>query len=109
MELPAKQVVPARTLRQHQPHAIERLPDGAMLLEERSYAPLTGRLDSRWTHIAADGTRTEGAIHPRGYTAAEYVRMFERAGLSLAGAWGWFDGSELEMDSRRMILMAERG
>jgi hypothetical protein len=79
-----------------------------MLLEERAYEPLTGRWNTRWTHIAPDGARTEGSIHPRAYTAAEYSRMFDRVGLRLLQAYGWFDGSPLDMDARRMILVAGR-
>ena len=34
--------------------------------------------------------------------------MFERAGLRLIEAYGWFDGSPFDMDARRMILIAQK-
>jgi hypothetical protein len=42
------------------------------------------------------------------YTFPEFERMLASAGLRVANAWGNFDGSDLTMQSHRMILLAEK-
>lgn len=36
-------------------------------------------------------------------------QLLERAGLGLLRVWGSFNGEEYSLDSRRMILLAQRG
>lgn len=56
-----------------------------------------------------DGERADRSIFDvRLYAATELISMLESAGLELAGAWGWFDGSSYDLDSRRTILLARR-
>ena len=40
--------------------------------------------------------------------ATEIIDMFRQVGLEFVSAWGWFDGTDYDLDSRRMILMARR-
>ena len=98
----------SRTLRQFQPVAVTRVDDGTLLVEERAYIADAGRLETHWTVVAPSGERREGDFQVRAYTATEYRGMFERAGLRLSASYGDFDGSPLHMDSRRMLLVAEK-
>lgn len=97
-----------RTLRHWQSTGVERGPDGALLVDEREYDVLGGRLHSHWTSIAPDGARHESDIHPRAYTPAELRGMFERAGTRVTAAYGDFEGAPLSVDSRRVILVATK-
>ncbi|MEX2245526.1 MAG: methyltransferase domain-containing protein [Dehalococcoidia bacterium] len=96
------------TLRSFQFSTVTRLPDGTLLIEERTYDVLGGRIDSIWTHVSPSGERHEGEIHVRMYTPAEHRRMIEAAGMRVTASYGNFDGSPLALDSRRMILLAEK-
>ena len=58
--------------------------------------------------VAADGTRRSFQTMVRMYTLPELVSMLERAGLRFLRVWGDFDGGELGLDSRRLILLAEK-
>jgi hypothetical protein len=42
------------------------------------------------------------------YTLTELVGMLARAGLTYRAAWGDLDGSPYTLDSRRMIVLAEK-
>jgi SAM-dependent methyltransferase len=97
-----------RTLRHWQPTGVERGPDGTLLVDEREYDVLGGRLHSHWTSIGPDGSRHESDIHPRVYTPAELRRMFDRAGMRVMASYGDFDASPLTPDSRRVILVATK-
>jgi SAM-dependent methyltransferase len=97
-----------RTLRGFQPSSVQRLDDGTLLIEERKYDAISGRIDSIWTRVEPDGKRHEGDIHVRMYTPAEYAAMFRRCGLGLAASYGDVDGSPLTMDSPRLVLVAEK-
>jgi hypothetical protein len=43
------------------------------------------------------------------YTLRELTGMLERAGLCFRQAWGGFDGRDYSLDSRRIIVLAEKG
>jgi hypothetical protein len=58
--------------------------------------------------VAPDGARHQADIHFRMYTPAEHRRMLAAAGLRIIATYGNFDGSPLTLDSRRMILVAEK-
>lgn len=98
----------SRTLHQFQPVSVLRSDDGTMLIEERGYDPLSGRLRTHWSVVAPDGTRREGDFAVRAYTATEFRDLFARAGLRLVAGYGGFDGSELTLDARRMLLVADK-
>ena len=84
----------------------EDLEDGTLWLEERRYDIPTGRNEVTWTFVGQDGRRGELRHSLRLYTPAELVAMLRRAGLELEQTWGDYDGAELSLDSRRLILLA---
>jgi SAM-dependent methyltransferase len=82
------------------------LSDGATMLEERVYDAVRGRFETCWTFVGIDGERREHRFSHRAYTAPELAGMAEAAGLAVEHRWGGLDGSELEMASRRIVLVA---
>jgi SAM-dependent methyltransferase len=83
------------------------LSDGTVMLEERVYDAPRGRFETCWTFVHGGGRRERRFSH-RAYTAPELGTMAEAAGLAVERFWGGFDGSELEMGSRRIVMLARK-
>jgi len=83
------------------------LSDGTILLEERVYDAARGRFETCWT-FTSGGERREHRFSHRAYTAPELSAMAAAAGLEVEVLWGGLDGSELEMASRRIVMLARR-
>jgi SAM-dependent methyltransferase len=96
-------------LRSYEARSWRQSQDGTVVLEDSAIDLLTGRNRSEWTAIAPDGSRHSGRVVVRMYTLREIVGMLDRAGLRFRRAWGGFDGQDYSLDSRRMIVMAEKG
>ena len=84
------------------------LESGGVMLHRGSFDLLTGRNEVTWTFIREDGGRSELTHSLRVYTPHELARMFELAGLTVAGSWGGFDGQELGFDTWRLILRGNK-
>lgn len=85
-----------------------RAPDGSILLKERCWDPLTGRNHEEITLIAPDGSRRRYRLSMRMYGATELAAMLASVGLTVRRVWGDFDGLELALESRRVIVLAEK-
>jgi SAM-dependent methyltransferase len=83
--------------------------DGTLYLEERRFDFLAGRQRRRVLAILPDGTRDEREIDLRNYTLTELTAMLLRAGLRVQNFWGGYRGREYGLDTRRMIVLAEKG
>lgn len=83
------------------------LSDGTVMLEERAYDTARGRFETCWTFTSGDERREHRFSH-RAYTAPELVAMAAGAGLDVERLWGGVDASELEKDSRRIVMLARR-
>jgi SAM-dependent methyltransferase len=81
---------------------------GTPMLMLNEYDLLRGRNNSTWTFLKPDGSRTELRHSLRVYAPHELASMLERAGLAVVGSWGGFDGSELSVESWRLILRARK-
>jgi SAM-dependent methyltransferase len=81
--------------------------EGRLLLEQRTFDPLTGVSQSTQTLIDGTGTRETRTFSVRVYTATELLRMLERAGYSDAKAYGSFDGEPFTT-STRLVMVASR-
>lgn len=81
---------------------------GDLVLGEREFDPIKGRLDSREVTIHEDGTRSATSHSLRLYTYTELDIMLQQAGLSIQSAYGDFDGSPFTRQSRRMIVIARK-
>lgn len=64
------------------------------------------RFEARGWHQLSDGTVM---LEERFYdTAPELIAIATGAGLAVEQVWGGLDGSELEMDSRRVVMLARK-
>ena len=86
----------------------DELSDGTVVLTQRDYNLLTGNNEERRTYIAPDGSKREVDLTWRMYFYPEFVKMLNHAGLAPIQVFGNFDDSEYTLDSRRMIVLAER-
>jgi hypothetical protein len=77
------------------------------MLEERAYDAPRGRFETCWTFVRG-GERREQRFSHRAYTAPELAAMAAAAGLGVEHLWGGMDGSELEMGSRRIVMLARK-
>lgn len=90
------------------PESWSELEDGTLWLERRSYEPTTGRGQAHWTFVRLDGSRVTHSFDHRIYAVSDYFELLRAAGLEPVRWFGGFDGSELTLDSWRLILVAER-
>ena len=88
-------------------HSTE-LPNGSLFLEECDFDILTGRIKTRWFLVDKSGERKERTSTIRIYAFTELHRMLKSAGLQVKQVFGGFDGSDYKMDSKRMIVLAEK-
>ena len=80
---------------------------GTTIACHREFDAVTGRWRETMSW-AENGTADSAVFSVRLYSATEILDMFQRAGLEFVRAWGWFDGTAYDIDSRRMILLARR-
>ena len=95
-------------MRHFSPHMIEHYPEGLIVLEERSFDLLTSRSEVKITMIYPDGRGKEYGHAARIYTLTELVQMLTVAGLQVKAYFGAWDGSELTIDSFRLILLSRK-
>jgi len=88
--------------------------DGLLYVERSEYTPETGRMETTMTLFRYDDeTDTEyeqvGEMtwDTRLYSPAELRRLLERAGFSEVSLYGGLDGATLEIDSHRVVVVAE--
>lgn len=83
--------------------------DHHLYVERRDYDPETGRLETKFA-LFEDGETYEflGEMtwDLRVYAPAELRRLLERAGFSSVSLYGGLDGSELERESNRLVVVA---
>jgi ubiquinone/menaquinone biosynthesis C-methylase UbiE len=85
-----------------------RRPDDALSIELRRYDPLTGRINVDWVYLEADGGQRKAFHSVRIYRYVELAAMLSEAGLTPVRAWGGFDGSELTLQSPRLVVLAAK-
>lgn len=95
-------------VRQFMPAEVDRLADGTLALQEQRFDLLTSRLEVTVTLVAPDGARREHHQSIRLYTATELAALFDAAGLAVEGVYGGLDGSELALESSRLVVLARR-
>ena len=95
-----------RLIRDFQAREWHAADEGWLVLEERTFDHLSGRMETRWVCVARDGVRYERLSSVRLYTASELRTMLERAGLKVTNLFGDYDGSPYSWDSQRLIVVA---
>jgi SAM-dependent methyltransferase len=83
--------------------------DGALLMEETDLDLVRSRVIARQILIAQEGgARVTKEYELRAYTAAELGALLERHGLEVRDVWGGADRSPYSIESRRLVLLAEK-
>jgi SAM-dependent methyltransferase len=95
-------------VRRFQPFDVSRRDDGLVVTEERQFDQLAGRTTVRVTLFHPDGRRTESGHVVRNYTVTELAEMLGRSGLEVQATYGGLDGSPLTLDSRRLVVIAQK-
>lgn len=95
-----------RLVRDFQAREWHAADEGWLVLEERTFDHLSGRMETRWVCVARDGVRYERLSSVRLYTASELRTMLERAGLKVTNLFGDYDGSPYSWNSQRLIVVA---
>jgi SAM-dependent methyltransferase len=81
--------------------------EGRVLLEQRTFDPAGGVVQSTQTLIEPGGARESRTYTLRIYTATELLAMLERAGFASARCWGSLDGAPFAPGTR-LVIAAER-
>jgi SAM-dependent methyltransferase len=100
-------VNPSGLHRAYRPESWRELDDGTLMLERRELDLPTGRAHALWVFLK-DGGRRELRFDHRLYSPVEYAELFRGAGLEPVRWFGGFDGSELGLDSFRLIAVGEK-
>ena len=95
-------------VRRFQPFDVSRRDDGLVVTEERHFDQLVGRATVRVTLFYPDGRRTELGHVVRSYTLTELAAMLGRSALEVQATYGGLDGSPLTLDSRRLVVIAQK-
>ena len=84
----------------------EPLPDGDLLLEERTFDYLAGEIETMHSLVEAGGSRESMTYRFRVYTATELVRLVEDAGFGQVECFGGWEREPLSRETR-LILVAK--
>ena len=93
-------------MRRFEPRSSGERPDGRMGVVEREFDAVAGTIATRWEVTLGDGERKSHSFTVRVYTLQELEVRMSQAGLEVEDAWGGLDGSELTMDSHRLVVLA---
>jgi hypothetical protein len=91
-----------------QPEDRSERPDGSSLLQERWVDVRRGRIETIWTIVRPDRSKSVLESSFRLYTVPELEAMLMRAGLSLTALLNPRNVSELTRDCLRMMLISTR-
>ena len=86
----------------------QELPDGTIILDERSFDLMTGRLLHKRIRISPQGERDVRFARIRLYALSEIAKLCERAGLAIADVTGNYQGSPYDLSSPRCILILDK-
>jgi SAM-dependent methyltransferase len=95
-------------VRHFREHAWQPLADGSLFLEQATFDLRTSRVQTHAILVEPDGRREHREFSVRQYSLTELVGMLDAAGLTVTQTWGGFDGSPYTLESRRLVLLAER-
>ncbi len=91
--------------RQLEPVMVRDFPDGAMLIEQPCLIDNMTRLSNRWTLVRGDSVYRTSFSH-RCYSALELEDRLFAAGFKSVAIYGGLDGSEYNLDSERLLIVA---
>jgi SAM-dependent methyltransferase len=83
--------------------------DGTLYVEHRELDLAHSRMHVTFTIIGPYGDRRDSVGHHiRLYTLTETIRLLQEAGLNVTGVFGGFDAELYGVDTRRMIVVAQK-
>ena len=85
-----------------------RVDDGLVLLLRCEYDARHSRLDTTYTSIQDGRLTDERTSHHYIFTSGEIVAMLDTAGFTTQALLGDLDGSQFELGSERLLLIARR-
>jgi SAM-dependent methyltransferase len=94
-------------LKNYQKSSITRLCGGELLLEERNYDPLTGRMHSTHSYINKKGDIKERKFDHRMYCPYELIEMCKRHNFEVIKVLG-DDGEDFKIFSRRLSVVCRK-
>jgi SAM-dependent methyltransferase len=86
----------------------DELEDGTVVLHERSWDSLRGRVEGRDVVVTAHGQRREYQHSMRLYGAPEITSLLRRAGFEVVALYGSLAGAALGLDSPRVNVVAQK-
>jgi ubiquinone/menaquinone biosynthesis C-methylase UbiE len=78
--------------------------EGRLLLEQRTFDPADGVVQTSQTLVEADGTRESRTWSARVYTATELVALALAAGFGEVKCWGGFEHEPLTPETRLVLV-----
>ena len=93
-----------RLMHIYQRRGWDPLPDGDVLVEERTIDYVAGEIETTHTLIEAGGRRESMTYRLRVYTATELVRLVEDAGFVDVDCFGGWDQRALSRETRLVLL-----
>lgn len=87
------------------PRVWERRTDGTLVLQERRFDVVSGRLDTALTVVAPDGARTGRIERPRIYSLTELTALLHAAGFGDVAVYGGW-AKEPPSSTARAVLVA---
>jgi cyclopropane fatty-acyl-phospholipid synthase-like methyltransferase len=91
----------------YRPCSVTRLKGGSLLIDERTFDPLTSRMHSTHTYVNAGAGMTSRSLELRMYSPHELLGIFRRNGFEIVKLYG-SGGAEFEMFSSRIALVARK-
>ena len=83
--------------------------DGTLIIEERNFDLETSRNHVSFKLVSPEGKIKEIEGHKiRLYTLTELIQMLENANFVFKKAFGYYNSSNYDKHSRRMIILAEK-
>lgn len=82
--------------------------NGSLTLFERTLDYLNGYSHETRTWVEANGSKLSHTIVLRNYTLCELHKMLQKAGLRIIATYGSYAGDEYNIDSKRLIIVAEK-
>jgi cyclopropane fatty-acyl-phospholipid synthase-like methyltransferase len=95
-------------IRDFRPRMWQESPGGLTSLDETRLDLTKGRAETARTLMYPDGRRVEQRISVRLFALADVRAMLHRHHLAVRETYGDWQGGEYGIDSRRMIVLAER-
>ncbi|MGH3116456.1 MAG: class I SAM-dependent methyltransferase [Gaiellales bacterium] len=93
-----------RLIHIYQRRGWDPLPDGDLLVEERTFDYVAGEIETTHSLVEAGGNRESMKYRFRVYTATELVRLVEEVGFTAVECFGGWDRAPLSRETRLVLV-----